>query len=228
MIGAGPWAAGVVSFSAWPRLCGWAFFGSTVMQEIVVGITGASGAVYARRLVDVLAEKVERIHLVVSEQGARVASRELGVSLDAEDFLLEAFLGRPAPTVCLHHYRDVAAPIASGSYPAEAMVVIPCSMRTLGCIAAGSGANLIHRAADVMLKEQRPLVLVPRETPLSAIHLENMLKLSRAGACVMPAAPGFYHRPESIGDIVDFLVGKILNRLGIPTDTLEAWRRPDA
>ncbi|NQT20704.1 MAG: UbiX family flavin prenyltransferase [Planctomycetes bacterium] len=193
------------------------------MKDVVVAITGGSGAAYARRLVDVLADKLDRVHLVVSRHGAQVASMELGVNLNASDFSVVEFLGRRADAVTVHHYRDMAAPIASGSNTVEAMVVVPCSMRTLGCIAGGCGDNLIHRAADVMLKEQRPLILVPRETPLSAIHLENMLRLARAGACVMPAAPAFYHNPQCIDDLVDFLAGRILSRLGIRSDLLEPW-----
>jgi len=191
--------------------------------ELVVAITGASGAAYARRLVDVLAGKIQRIHLIVSEHGAQVAAAELGVALDADDFLLQEFLGRAPANVTLHHHADLAAPVASGTCPAEAMVIVPCSMRSLGCIAAGCGTNLVHRAADVMLKEGRPLILVPRETPLSAIHLENMLKLARAGACIMPACPAFYQHPQSVGDVVDFVVGKILVRLGVEQDLLKPW-----
>ncbi len=201
-------------------------FSRVMAQQIIVAVSGASGAVYAQRLVDVLAEAVERVHLVVSAYGAQVASSELGVGLDADSFSAEAFLGRAAPAVRVHHYLDMASSIASGSSTADAMVVVPCSMRTLGCIACGCGANLLHRAADVILKEQRPLILVPRETPLSTIHLENMLRLSRAGACVMPASPGFYHHPQSACDLVDFVVGKILNRLGIPNDLLKPWPPP--
>lgn len=199
-----------------------------MIQDIVVAITGASGAAYARRLVDVLADRLDRVHLVVSPHGAQVAAMELGANLNASDFSVEEFLGRRAQTVTVHHHRDMAAPIASGSNTAGAMVVVPCSMRTLGCIAGGCGDNLIHRAADVMLKEQRPLIIVPRETPLSAIHLENMLRLARAGACVMPAAPAFYHNPQCIDDLVDFVVARVLHRLGIQSDLLEPWRSAEA
>ena len=184
------------------------------MKEIIVGITGASGAAYAVRLLKFLHEKGILTHLTITEAGAIVLQKELGVRMDLQNPDLSELLGGDA-NVRYHHYSDVAAGISSGTCRAEAMVVVPCSMNSLGAIAGGLAGNLIERAAAVMLKEGRPLILVPRETPLSIIHLQNMLRVGEAGACVLPAMPGFYGRPKRVDDIIDFIVGKILNRLGI-------------
>lgn len=191
-------------------------------KDIVIAITGASGTVYARRLVEELVRHGLRIHLIVSDAGAIVLRQELQIKVDLENFD-PGLLVEDSETVCYHHYSDITAPVASGSFPIRAMVVVPCSMGTLGSIASGISGNLIERAADVTLKERRPLILVPRETPLNAIHLENMLKLARAGACIMPAMPAYYHLPRSISDQVDFIVGKILDQLGIENDLSPRW-----
>jgi len=191
------------------------------MNEIIVAITGASGVAYAARLLAVLAERSVHVHLLVTEPGALVLERELGIGLDLRAPDLSPLID-PSAGVTYHRHDDIGAPIASGSSSAEAMVVVPCSMDALGAMAAGLSRNLSERAAAVMLKEGRPLIVVPRETPLSTIHLENMLRLARAGACVLPAMPGFYHGPERVEDVVDFVVGKILNRLGIEND-LVVW-----
>ena len=184
------------------------------MSRIVVAISGGSGAVYGRRLAQVLAAAGHEIHLTVSDAARKVIAAELGLNLnlrDADDVVAH-LVGLP---VTYHHYQNVAAPIASGSFPTDAMVVAPCSMGTIGRIASGVSTGLIDRAADVCLKERRRLILVPRETPYSEIHLENMLRVTRAGAIVLPASPGFYGRPERVDQLVDFVVGRILDHLGV-------------
>ncbi len=199
------------------------------MAIYAIGVSGGSGAPYARRLLQVLLEAGHEVKLVVTESGERVLAVEMGLRLEGP--LAErteqwrSFLGRPAgdPSLELFHSRDMAAPIASGSFPTSGMVVIPCSMGTLARIAAGVSSTLVERAADVTLKERRPLVLVPRETPLNEIHLENMLRLRRAGADILPAAPGFYHRPRTIDDLVDFIVGRVLDRLGVESHLFQRW-----
>jgi 4-hydroxy-3-polyprenylbenzoate decarboxylase len=199
------------------------------MAVYAVGITGASGAPYARRLLQVLLEAGHQVKLVVTESGERVLAIELGLRLEgtlserAEQW--RSFLGRPSGDAALElfHPRDMAASISSGSFPTSGMVVIPCSMGTLARIAAGVSSTLVERAADVTMKERRPLVLAPRETPLNEIHLENMLRLRRAGVDILPAAPGFYHNPRTIDDLVDFIVGRVLDRLGIEHQLFRRW-----
>jgi len=187
------------------------------MRELIVAVTGASGAVYARRLLERLAAAKAKIHLVVSPAGAEVMRRELGVSLDAENLDASALV--EGGDIAAHRFSDITAPIASGRCGAEAMVIVPCSMNTLAAVANGLAGNLIERAAAVMLKEGRGLVLVPRETPLSTIHIRNMLTASQAGACVLPAMPGFYERPATTAELVDFIVDKILARIGFGEGT---------
>ena len=199
------------------------------MAVYVVGVTGASGAPYARRLLQVLLEGGHQVKLVVTESGERVLAIELGLRLEgplderAEQW--RSFLGRPPGDTALElfHLRDMAASISSGSFPTSGMVVIPCSMGTLARIAAGVSSTLVERAADVTMKERRPLVLVPRESPLNEVHLENMLRLRRAGVDILPAAPGFYHRPRTIDDLVDFIVARVLDRLGVENQLFPRW-----
>jgi 4-hydroxy-3-polyprenylbenzoate decarboxylase len=198
--------------------------GKDTMQEIIVAISGASGIQYAIRLIQVLAEKHCRIHLTISAPAAVVLKHEMGLSVDLRNFSEETLLGQSTGRVVYHHYEDISASIASGTKPVHAMVIIPCSMSTLAGVAAGLGTNLLLRAADVTLKERRPLILVPRETPLGTIAIENMLRASRAGACVLPAMPAFYHRPETVEDMVNFVVGKVLNQLNIPHDLFQGWQ----
>ena len=182
-------------------------------QNLIVAITGASGAVYAKRLLQILSRTKLRLDVIISRSAAVVIDKELGIHLDLASPDLTPFVG---DSVCEYwHFEDISAPPASGTHPADAMVVIPCSMGTLAAIANGIANNLIVRAADVCLKEHRPLLLVPRETPLSVIHLENMVTAARAGASIVPAMPGFYHSPDSVGDLVDFVVARVLNLLGI-------------
>ncbi len=198
-------------------------------MEFTVAITGASGAIYAYRTLIHMAASgvVERINLILSESAEIVARVELGVDLRGADAAgINEWLGLPRESqlVQLQRLNNLAARPASGSHRQEGMVVVPCSMGTLGAIAAGLSTNLIHRAADVTLKEGRRLVLVPRESPLNTIHLENMLRLARAGARIIPASPGFYHRPETLEELVDHLVFRILDHLGVPHSDRTRWK----
>jgi 4-hydroxy-3-polyprenylbenzoate decarboxylase len=179
----------------------------------VVAITGASGAPYARRLLHSLASPDIQIHVVASNAGKMVYQMEMGTSVE-EDL---------PPGTMLYDETDVAAPLASGSFPIEAMVVVPCSMGSLAAIAQGCARNLIHRAADVCLKERRRLILVPREMPLSRIHLSNMLKVVDAGGIILPPMPGFYHQPQSVDDLLDFVVARILMQLGFAQNLVPPW-----
>lgn len=183
-------------------------------KRIIVAVTGASGSIYAAALIKALRgrEDVE-LHVIVSDAARKV--------LDLETDLPQEALTAGAHAV--HDIGDIAAPPASGSWQYEAMIVCPCSMATLGAVANGCGTNLIHRAADVALKERKKLILVPRETPLSDIHLRNMLEAGRAGAVILPATPGFYHKPKSIEDLADHLAGKILDQAGIPHTLFPRW-----
>ncbi|HWK88409.1 MAG TPA: flavin prenyltransferase UbiX [Longimicrobium sp.] len=187
---------------------------------ITFGITGASGAPYAVRLLRALNESGAAVRLIVSGYGWRLLAEESGI---ADEAALRAATGDWS-RVELYDALDRGATPASGSAPSRGMVVCPCSMGTLASIAAGTSRNLVERAADVALKERRPLVLVPRETPLSLIHLENMTRLTRAGATILPAAPGFYHRPQSIGDMVDFVAARILDHLGVEHTVGRRWK----
>jgi 4-hydroxy-3-polyprenylbenzoate decarboxylase len=198
-------------------------------MEFTVAITGASGSIYAERTLVHMAASgvVEHINLIMSEAATTVARVELGVDLRvADNKAINQWIGLPVTSRLIHLHRldNMAAKPSSGSHPQEGMVIVPCSMGTLGAIASGAGTNLIHRAADVALKESRKLVIVPRETPYNAIHLENMLRLSRAGAHVIPASPGFYHRPKTVEALVDHLVFRILDHLGIPHSQATQWQ----
>jgi 4-hydroxy-3-polyprenylbenzoate decarboxylase len=195
------------------------------MSPYVIAITGASGAVYGIRLVKVLSELGYPLELVVSKAARLVIRQETGFSPQGDslvDFstLFEINFNQYSH---LHNPDDLTAPIASGSYPTQGMVIVPCSMGALGAIASGTSNNLIHRAADCTLKEGRKLVLVPRETPLSAIHLENMLKLSRMGAAIVPAMPAFYSGMKNLDEMIDFIVGKVLDQMGIPHSLYPRW-----
>jgi len=186
---------------------------------VTLAFTGASGMPFGLRLLECLLGAGVRVYLLYSPAAQIVAKQECDLVLPARPGDAERALGTRfgAGAGRLHVFgrEDWMAPVASGSNPADAMVVCPCSMGTLGAIAGGLADNLIERAADVMLKERRPLVLVPRETPLSAIHLENMLKLARAGAAILPPAPGFYDRPQTVAELVDFVVARVLDQLGV-------------
>jgi len=185
-------------------------------RRIVIGITGGSGVIYGIRLLEVLKEVGDGLetHLIISPAGA--------VTIKAETDYGPNEVEKLAAKV--YRFSDIAAPLASGSFNFESMVVIPCSMHTLGAIASGLADNLLVRAAEVALKEKHRLILVPRETPLTLIHLENMVKVAQAGAIVVPAMPAFYERPKSIDDIVNHLVGKTLDLLGIENELFKRWK----
>jgi 4-hydroxy-3-polyprenylbenzoate decarboxylase len=196
------------------------------LKRVFVALTGASGSVYGLRLVEQLCLSGIGVTFSASCSGTQVCLEETGLDLSGEP-------AKAAQRLYTHlevetglemvHPDDLFCPAASGSAAPDAMIVIPCSMGTLARIACGISGNLIERAADVMIKERRPLLLVPRETPLSAIHLENMLRLSRAGAQIIPAMPAFYHQPDSVIDLVDFVVGKVLDQLGVEHELYRRW-----
>jgi 4-hydroxy-3-polyprenylbenzoate decarboxylase len=197
------------------------------MKIINLAFTGASGLPYGMRLLECLLHSGLRVHLVYSQAAQIVAKQEMDFVLpnrpqDAEKMLNER-IGTYSGELKVFGIQDWYAPMASGSNPGNAMVICPCTMGTLGKIAGGISDDLIARAADVMLKEKRPLILVPREMPFSSIHLENMLKLSHAGAVIMPPNPGFYHHPQSVKEIVDFVVARILDHLGVPQTLIKPW-----
>jgi 4-hydroxy-3-polyprenylbenzoate decarboxylase len=191
-------------------------------RPIVVAVTGASGAPYAVRLLETLLDRRQRVSLIVSDHGMRLLSTEVGIGSIDE---LRAHVGASGwdEMVRVYDDRDRGAAPASGSALTAGMVICPCSMGTISAIAVGASRSLVERAADVVLKERRRLVVVPRESPYSAIHLENMLTLTRAGAVVLPASPGFYHRPGKIEDLVDFVVGRVLDHLGVEHSLVPRW-----
>jgi 4-hydroxy-3-polyprenylbenzoate decarboxylase len=195
-------------------------------HPIVLGVTGASGAIYSRRLLHVLLDTNCDVHLSVSPSGKAVFEQELSESLDLDNFSVDQFLGTATPLsgrLTYHHYKNLMAPIASGSFLTSAMVICPCSGSTLSAVTHAMGDNLIHRAAEVHLKERRKLVVVPRESPLSLPQLKNMQAIHEAGAVVLPASPGFYHNPESIDDLVDFVVSRICDQLNITNELVGRW-----
>ncbi len=196
-------------------------------RTVALAFTGASGMPYGIRLLECLLKDQACVYLMYSQAAQIVARQEMDLALpararDAESFFSERFRAAPGQ-LRVFGREEWFAPIASGSNPAQAMVICPCTVGTLSAIAAGLSDNLIERSADVMLKERRPLILVPRETPLSAIHLENMLKLSHAGAVILPANPGFYHHPRRVEDLVDFVVARVLDHLGVTHDLMPRW-----
>ncbi|MFZ5945825.1 MAG: UbiX family flavin prenyltransferase [Bacillota bacterium] len=183
------------------------------MKRIVVCLTGASGVIYGIRLLEFLSKENFETHLVISPWAEKNISIETNYTLEEISTLANR----------VHDYKDLSAPIASGSFPLYATVIVPCSMKTLSSIAHGYTDNLINRAADIALKERRKLVIVPRETPLNYIHLDNMLKLTVAGAAILPPMPSFYHMPKTIDDIINQTVGKVLDILDIPHDLFQRW-----
>jgi 4-hydroxy-3-polyprenylbenzoate decarboxylase len=196
-------------------------------KTICLALTGASGMPYGIRLLECLLEAGCHVQLLYSQVAQIVAKQEMNLDLparakEAEIFFRERYAALPG-RLDVYGREEWFAPVASGSNPPDAMVVCPCTMGTLASIAQGLASNLIERAADVVLKEGRKLVLVPRETPFSAIHLENMLRLSRAGAVILPPNPGFYQHPESVGDLVDFVVARILDQLAVPHVLMQRW-----
>jgi len=200
------------------------------MKHILVAITGASGAVYGVRLTGEVLRTGCRVSLLLSEPGRQVLNYEtgLGWSANATEQQDQVRTHFACPRIAVLDNRDFFAAVASGSSAPDAMVICPCSMGTAGRIAGGLSETLLERVADVMLKERRPLLLVPRETPLSVIHLENLLRLGRAGAVLIPAMPAFYHRPQSVDELVDFVVGKVLDQLGIGHQLFKRWGNQDS
>ena len=196
-------------------------------RRVTLAVTGASGAQYALRLLECLVRAEVEVLFLISQAAQLVVATETELQLPPKPQALEAFLTEHyqarAGQIRVFGKQDWMSPVASGSGAPSAMVVCPCSPGTLSAIATGASNNLIERAADVALKERRQLILVPRESPYSTIHLENMLRLSQMGAVILPASPGFYHQPQSIDDLVDFVVARILNQLGIEQDLLKRW-----
>ncbi|WP_303721596.1 UbiX family flavin prenyltransferase [Malonomonas rubra] len=196
------------------------------MEKIVVCITGASGSIYGLRLVEELLKADKQVCLLLSDAGKQVLSFETGLKLanEAQDCLAQLRQHFSAEEELTHYgLKDFFAPVASGSSAPDGVVICPCSMGTAGRLAAGLSDNLLERVADVALKEQKTLLLVPRETPLHQIHLENLLRLSQSGAQILPAMPAFYQRPESVEDLVDFVVGKTLDSLGVEHQLFSRW-----
>jgi flavin prenyltransferase len=197
-------------------------------DDLVLALTGASGAPYGVRLLEVLIQSGRSVHLTISPAAVQVMERELDRTVRLAGFNLNDFLGPTATglyadRVRYHHYQDFQAGIASGSFLTAGMVICPCSMGTVAAIAHGLSQNLIHRAADVHLKERRRLVLVPRETPLNVIQLRNLAACAEAGAVILPAMPPFYNRPRTLQDNIDFIVGRVCDQLGIKHDLLKRW-----
>jgi 4-hydroxy-3-polyprenylbenzoate decarboxylase len=197
-------------------------------NNVVLAISGASGAVYSVRLLEVLLAAGFDVHLSISPSAVAVIEHELGLSVDLDNFKLADLL--PAAKsegthgkIRYHHYQNLLAPIASGSFLTAGMVICPCSGGTLGAVVHGTGESLIHRAAAVHLKERRKLILVPRETPLSIVQLDNLKRAAEAGAVVLPAMPGFYHGVQSVSDLVDFIVARICDQLEVPHSLMRRW-----
>jgi 4-hydroxy-3-polyprenylbenzoate decarboxylase len=200
------------------------------MSNIIVAISGGSGAPYALRLLEVLLRTDYQVKAIVSPAGEKVLELECGVKLhgsliDKQEQLRGALaIDKAEVGLELYEHKNVAAPVSSGSFPSKGTVIVPCSMGTMGRIAGGISNDLISRAADVTLKERRTLIVVPRETPLSEIHIRNMLTVTQAGGIVLPAMPAFYHQPTSIADMVDMIVSRILDHLGIDNHIFERWK----
>jgi 4-hydroxy-3-polyprenylbenzoate decarboxylase len=196
---------------------------------LVLGITGASGAAYAVRLLEVLLEAGRDVHLAISPSGQAVIGEELGLRIDLDRFEPDTLLGKASPALgrldrlSYYHHKNLMAPIASGSFLTSGMVICPCSGSTLSAVAHSMGENLIHRAAEVHLKERRKLIVVPRETPLSLPQLKNMQAIHEAGAVVLPASPGFYHGATTVADLIDFVVARICDQLGVANGLMRRW-----
>lgn len=196
-------------------------------ETICLAFTGASGMPYGIRLLECLLAAGRHVQLLYSEAAQVVARQEMALHLHdsptGTKAFFEARFAQLPGTLAVFGNKDWFAPVASGSNPPRAMIVCPCSMGTLAAIAQGLADNLIERAADVLLKERRKLILVPRETPFSAVHLENMLRLTRAGAVILPPSPAFYHHPQSVGDLVDFVVARLLDQVDVPHSLIPRW-----
>jgi 4-hydroxy-3-polyprenylbenzoate decarboxylase len=195
-------------------------------RPICIGVTGASGAVYAVRLLEVLSASGRDVHLSISPSGRDVIRQELGFEIDLDRFALQQLLPKEDDArgkIEYFHWQDFMAPMASGSFLTGGMVICPCSGTTMSSVAAGAAGNLIQRAAEVHLKERRKLILVPRETPLSLAHIDNMRRVTEAGAVVLPASPGWYHGVQEVGDLVDFVVARVCDQLGVKHSLTERW-----
>jgi 4-hydroxy-3-polyprenylbenzoate decarboxylase len=190
---------------------------------LVLAMTGASGSPYAVRLLQVLCRAGRTVHLTISTSATQVMREEVGLSVALNRFDPTVFGDLGPGQLIYHHQSDFSAGIASGSFRTGGMVIAPCSMSTLASVAHGITTNLVTRAADVHLKERRKLIFVPRETPLSLVHLENMTAVTRAGAIVLPAMPGWYHKPKTLEDLVDFVVARICDQLGVEVDLMKRW-----
>jgi flavin prenyltransferase len=198
-------------------------------RRVALSITGASGAVYGLRVLEELVRDSSlEVHLTISPSAQKVLAIEHGINLDLHNFKAAALKIPNAERAVYHPYDNVAAPMASGSFRVEAMAIVPCSMGCVGAIAHGISDDLIQRGADVMIKERRPLVIVPRETPLSAIHLENLLTLSKLGVTVLPASPGFYGKPQKVSEMVDFIVARVLDHMGVDHALGPRWGEKDS
>ncbi|HLZ51651.1 MAG TPA: UbiX family flavin prenyltransferase [Candidatus Acidoferrum sp.] len=197
----------------------------TQKQIVTVAVTGASGAILAQEALELLEKdpRLGRIHLVITEAGQRLFSEELGIASGDLKQLPSRLLNRSAAKIEVLQNKDIGASIASGSYAVDSMIVVPCSMGTLAAIAGGVSDDLVSRAADVMLKENRRLVLCVRDTPFSRIHLENMLRAQQAGAVIMPAIPAFYHHPQTIGDLVTQYICRVLAQINLPQEKMYRW-----
>lgn len=193
------------------------------MKRYIVAMSGASGAPYALSVIEELLNQGHEVHVIVTEAAWRVLLEEHDWEVAKREQNFVERYGHLSGRLVYHPIRDIGASIASGSFQVDGMVVVPCTMGTLAKIATGISSNLLERAADVMLKERKPLILVPRETPLSPIHLENMLKLSRLGVQIVPPMPGFYHRPSNLEDMIRFVSGKILDQLGVIHKLYKRW-----
>jgi 4-hydroxy-3-polyprenylbenzoate decarboxylase len=193
-------------------------------KEFVVGVTGASGGIYAVRLVQELIRAGHLVHLLITNAAWQVFQEELQWDIRTGDRAsIPAWFDVPANQLLVHDMHDYRAPVASGSHRTSGMIVIPCSMGTLSAIAHGASDNLLERAADTVLKEGRPLIVVPRETPMNVIHLRNLLALAEAGAKILPAMPAFYHLPKTMDDLIDFVVGKVLDALQVEHTLFRRW-----
>ena len=200
------------------------------MKTITVALTGASGMPYGLRLIETLLAAACHVQVVYTQAAQIVARQEMALTLSSNTAetaaLLSERFGAQAEQLVVYGREEWFAPIASGTNPPDAMVICPCTMGTLASVAAGLSSNLIERAADVCLKEGRKLIIVPREAPFSTLHLENMLRLSRMGVVILPPNPGFYHHPQSVQDLVDFVVARILDQLGVPHQLMARWGTP--
>ncbi len=191
------------------------------MSKYIVGITGASGSVYGVRLIEELLNRGNEVLIIITDSGKKVLKYEMDYTVEILTRHLEQF----ESNIKIQDINNLFSATASGSFKTEGMIIMPCSMATLGEIANGMSKNLLGRSADVCLKERRKLIIVPRETPLNTIHLKNMVSLSEAGAIILPAMPGFYHRPETIEDMIDFVVGKVMDCLGIENNLFKRWEK---